>query len=99
MSELITSGIVLPLKDGTLYQVEEGDLAMWRKTYIAVDVTQQFREMYSWLVSNPSKRKTKKGIKRFINNWLSSSKSVVMNTNIEGGFIATHTDKSWADGL
>jgi len=93
MSELITSGIVLPLKDGTLYQVEEGDLAMWRKTYIAVDVTQQFREMYSWLVSNPSKRKTKKGIKRFINNWLSSSKSVVMNTNIEGGFIATHTDK------
>ena len=31
---------------------------------------QQFREMKKWCEDNPSKRKTKAGIKRFVNSWL-----------------------------
>ena len=86
--------VVLPLKDGTLYEVEQTDLIMWKETYFNIDVIQQFREMYAWLVSNPSKRKTKRGIKKFINFWLSNSKPSQMDSNVEGGFIATHTDTS-----
>ena len=39
--------------------------------YPAVDVMQELRKMKGWCDSNPAKRKTRRGIKRFINNWLS----------------------------
>ena len=32
----------------------------------------QFKKMRGWLNGNPTKRKTKKGIARFVNNWLSN---------------------------
>lgn len=44
---------------------------MWEETYPAVDVRQELRKMAAWLDSNPSKRKTRRGVERFINNWLS----------------------------
>jgi len=36
----------------------------------AVDVMQELRKMKSWLDSNPRRRKTKQGILRFANSWL-----------------------------
>ena len=45
----------------------------WSKAYQAVDVFQELRAMESWLDANPKKRKTKAGIKRFVNSWLSRS--------------------------
>lgn len=91
MNVSTTGKIILPLKDGTLYEVEEDDFKMWAVTYPSIDIVQQFREMYAWLVSNPSKRKTRRGIKKFINGWLSRSKPEVESL----GFIEKHTDKSW----
>lgn len=35
-----------------------------------MDVEQELRRMIAWLDSNPIKRKTRRGIERFINNWL-----------------------------
>lgn len=61
---------VLLLNDGTEYAVSAGELQEWAGTYPAVDVAQEFREMAAWLKNNPAKRKTRKGIKRFIMNWL-----------------------------
>ena len=63
--------ITLQLNTGEEYPVYEKEIEEWQKLYPAVDVRQQFRSMKGWLLSNPTKRKTKKGIKRFINNWLS----------------------------
>lgn len=65
------SGILLPLNDKSLYDVPEGKISMWEETYPAVDVKQELRKMAAWLDSNPTKRKTRRGIERFINNWLS----------------------------
>ncbi|MDE5801883.1 MAG: helix-turn-helix domain-containing protein [Lachnospiraceae bacterium] len=65
------SGILLPLNDKSLYDVPEGKISMWAETYPAVDVKQELRKMAAWLDSNPTKRKTRRGIERFINNWLS----------------------------
>lgn len=65
------SGILLPLNDKSLYDVPEGKISMWADTYPAVDVKQELRKMAAWLDSNPTKRKTRRGIERFINNWLS----------------------------
>ena len=60
----------LPLRDGSSYEVPEEFLAELEPLYPAVDVPQTVREMKGWLLGNPEKRKTKKGIKRFIVTWL-----------------------------
>lgn len=63
--------ISLPLNDGTFFDVSENDRAKWSQLYPNVDVLQQLRNMAGWCDSNPTKRKTRGGIKRFITSWLS----------------------------
>jgi hypothetical protein len=63
--------ITLTLNDKTEYPVMEEQVEEWAKLYPAVDVMQALRKMKGWLDANPSRRKTKKGILRFVNNWLS----------------------------
>lgn len=58
-------------KKGEVFNVYESDLELWQDTYPAVDVIQQLKKIRSWLDANPSKRKTSRGMKKFINNWLS----------------------------
>lgn len=67
------SGILLPLVDKSFYDVSLDKITLWRETYPAVDVEQELRRMIAWLDSNPTKRKTRKGIDRFINNWLAKT--------------------------
>lgn len=55
------------------WEPEDTDMIAWAKAYPAVDVFQELRAMESWLDANPKKRKTKAGIKRFVNSWLSRS--------------------------
>ena len=61
----------LPLNDKTDFSINEKDITEWSALYPAVDVIQQLRSMKGWLNNNPAKRKTRNGIKRFINSWLS----------------------------
>ena len=73
--EVITSEqnvfISLPLVTGSgSFDVTINYLNSLRQLYPAVDVEQEFREMYAWLDSNPKNRKTERGIKRFITGWL-----------------------------
>lgn len=63
--------IVLPLNDGTGYAVSQEQSQEWAGLYPAVDVIQQLRNMRGWLDANPTRRKTRKGVLRFINSWLS----------------------------
>lgn len=65
-----TPVILLPLNDGTEYVVTEEQSQEWAGLYPAVDVIQQLRGMRGWLLSNPTKRKTKRGIQGFITRWL-----------------------------
>ena len=46
------------------------DVNGWMELYPAVDVMQELRKMKGWCQENPRKRKTKKGIRRFVGNWL-----------------------------
>lgn len=62
--------ISLPLNDGTFFDVSENDRAKWSQLYPNVDVLQQLRNMAGWCDANPTKRKTRGGIKRFITSWL-----------------------------
>ena len=62
--------ITITLNDKTEYEVTEEDISEWKELYQAVDIMQELRKMKGWSDANPSKRKTRKGIKRFINSWL-----------------------------
>ena len=62
--------ISLPLNDGTFFDVSENDRSKWSQLYPNVDVLQQLRNMAGWCDANPTKRKTRGGVKCFITAWL-----------------------------
>lgn len=70
-SDTVQAVITLVLNDKSLYSVCQKDIDEWTELYPAVNVIQELRKMKGWCDSNPSKRKTRRGIKRFINSWLS----------------------------
>lgn len=62
--------ISILLNDGSEYPITQNDVDNWAKLYQAVNIMQELRKMKGWADANPKKRKTKGGIKRFINSWL-----------------------------
>ena len=63
--------ISLPLNKVNTYKpIYEEDLTYYSGLYPNVDILQEFRNMVGWLNANPTRKKTAKGIDKFINNWL-----------------------------
>lgn len=62
--------ISLILNDGSLYPIYQEQIDKWIALYPSVDVLQELRNMAGWLDANKTRRKTRSGIERFINNWL-----------------------------
>lgn len=69
-SELEANIAALILNDGSEWRPSKALFAEYVRLYPGVDVEQQFNEMRGWCLSNPQKRKTRKGITRFVNSWL-----------------------------
>ena len=63
--------IMLPLNDGTEYPVATSMANEWQQLYQATNVVTELRKMRGWLLADPTRRKTKRGILRFVTNWLS----------------------------
>ena len=63
--------ITLQLNDGTEHPVTQSDIDNYASLYPAVDIMQALRNMRGWCEANPTKRKTKRGIAKFIHSWLS----------------------------
>lgn len=82
------SVITMQLNTGEEHPIAAKDVELWKNLYPAVDILQELRKMKGWLIANPSKRKTKRGINRFINSWLAreqdkgGTKSVGNNVQI-----------------
>lgn len=57
-------------KENPVAKIFQSSVDEWQTLYPGVDVMQQLRNMRGWLEANPTRRKTKRGIKRFIVNWL-----------------------------
>ena len=62
--------ISLILNDKTEYPIYQCDIDGWSECYPAVDIMQELRKMKGWCTDNPSRRKTKRGIRSFISRWL-----------------------------
>ena len=63
--------VEIPLNDGSTFPLYRKDLDEYADLYPAVDVDQEARKMRAWCISNPIRRKTRRGVRRFINGWLS----------------------------
>ncbi len=63
------------LNDGSLFGFTKDQIAEWEELYLGVDVEQAMRNMQAWCKANPTRRKTKSGIMRFVTNWLASDQN------------------------
>lgn len=74
--------ITILLNDGSEFGIEEDYFNQMKGLFPGVDVLSELRKMSAWAINNPTKRKTKKGIKRFIGTWLSSAQdNATKNSN------------------
>ncbi len=67
------SVISFPLNTGTEWGLPESKYREFVGIYPQVDVMSELRKMKGWFIGNPTKRKTKTGILRFINTGLSKA--------------------------
>ncbi len=65
--------VKLPLIDKTEFNISQTMIDDWQKVYKAIDVKFECERMRLWLEANPLNKKTRRGISRFINTWLSRS--------------------------
>lgn len=63
------------LNDGTYFEITENDVAKYQQLYPGIDVRQQLRNIEGWCDANPTRRKTRNGARRFLNNWLSAEQN------------------------
>lgn len=72
-SQPVIPAITLLLNTGREFIVTDEQVAEWSECFLAVDVMQELRKMKSWLKANKERRKTQRGILRFVNLWLSKA--------------------------
>lgn len=63
----------LPLANGEDHPIHQIEVDEWSAIYPAVNVGQELNNMLGWLNAETKRKKTKAGINKFINGWLSRS--------------------------
>jgi len=59
----------IPLRSGGEFEVTQELFAELDRAYPAVEPLQTLREIRGWCIGNETKRKTRRGIKRFLFGW------------------------------
>lgn len=72
--------IRLPTKSGDEFILDSSLFLELCDCYPEIEVSNELNHMRAWLLTNPSRRKTKRGIKRFINSWLCRASKKSINT-------------------
>ena len=62
--------LTAPLADGTRWEISRGQIDLLTKSFPGSDVRGQILHAVAWLEANPKKRKTAKGMPRFLTSWL-----------------------------
>ena len=63
------------LNDGSEWKPTVKQFDEYCRLYANVNVRQEFASMRGWCIGNPSRRKTKNGVTRFVTNWLSKAQN------------------------
>lgn len=83
--------IEIILNDGTYHAVYPSEVERWASLYPAVDIMAELRKMAGWSEANKTKRKTTRGVSKFINAWLAREQD-------KGGSGAKTDSSAGADG-
>lgn len=65
----------IPLNDGTEWKMPIELYNEYQKAYPALDIKKEVSQMRIWSLSNPTNRKTRRGMTRFVNGWLERSQN------------------------
>lgn len=76
----------LPLEDGTEWKPDIEFYNEMVRLHPNVDVKTEFVKMRGWCISNPMKRKTRRGVKKFVTGWLGRA---IGETKTPSGFKPT----------
>lgn len=79
------------LKNGDSFEPEPEDIEKWKLAYPNVNVEVELRAMSVWCDANPGKRKTSRGIKRFITSWLSRAQDQGGSPMAKQGVVSTRS--------
>ena len=78
------------LKNGKTWGLTAAKLAEYRETFPGFDVEAELRLARQWCIDNPGKRKTAKGMPKFLTSWLSRK------TNPPEVKAATESPSAWS---
>ena len=76
---------MIPLADGSEFPVPASLASEYAAAYPGVDVAGELAQVRVWCLSNPRKRKTKNGIRRFLNSWLDRAQNQQRASPVAGG--------------
>ena len=66
---------LIPLKDKSDFLLSDEQLSEFQKAYPRKDIVHELQQMRIWSLSNPTKMKTKAGVLKFMNSWLSRNET------------------------
>lgn len=94
--------IPIKLNTGGSWQATQADLELWYAAYPAVNVDQELSAMAVWCDANPTRRKTQRGIKQFVANWLNRAQNqggspMAKKAGAYGGMRSMSTDDNRTD--
>ena len=69
------TGFKWKLNDGSEWELSKSDMEDLRPLYPAIDFEQELRKSIGWSLANPKYRKTKSGILKHINTWLTNAQN------------------------
>jgi hypothetical protein len=85
------------LKNGQEWHPTQQMMRVWREMNPGIDIDRELVKMAAWLLENPTRRKTARGMNRFVGNWLRSARPEKQNSTRAQSLEEQLFDRSWAD--
>ena len=79
----------LPCEDGSEFAYDDIFIAAARKAYPFTDITKEIAKARAWLEGNPTRKKTRRGMKKFLNGWLARTQSDAEKNKATSGPVET----------
>lgn len=86
--------LTIPLSNGSEHPLFRRDIDEYSALYPAADILQELRCMRGWCLANPARRKTKRGVKAFISNWLNKAQREAKPAVPDNPFLAYATGEA-----
>lgn len=80
------TSFVIPLANGSDWPVSQRDYDLWKQCYPGVNLDQELLRMRAWADANPTRCKTERGIKRFVNSWLTKAQDRARPNETQGQY-------------